>query len=89
MSYWYRDSWSLCHGICGNLWILELVEETLDSVNTSKRMKLLPPRIKLPLQEKVNPGFMSGYGGVLYYLLTKQIQTYSCANMDNVLKKLE
>lgn len=88
MSYWYRDSWSLCHGICGNLWILELVEETLDSVNTSKRMKLLPPRIKLPLQEKVNPGFMSGYGGVLYYLLTKQMWTYNHTNTDNILKKI-
>ena len=25
--YWRRDSWCLCHGICGNLWILEKASE--------------------------------------------------------------
>ena len=27
--YWRRDSWCLCHGICGNLWILEKASEIL------------------------------------------------------------
>lgn len=66
--YWKRDSWSLCHGICGNLWILELAERgrkefsVYDCLNQSEYLKLMP-------QEVLNPGFMNGYGGVVYWLL--------------------
>ena len=59
--YWKRDSWSLCHGICGNLWILNQIDEFTD-ININECIKLLP-------QEILNPGFMNGYGGMIYYYL--------------------
>ena len=69
--YWLRDSWSLCHGICGNLWILEKADREFWHKRTHKKTQLLPCEIQWRLQEKMNPGFMNGYGGVLYYLLSE------------------
>lgn len=69
--YWLRDSWSLCHGICGNLWILEKADREFWQKRTDKREQLLPCEIQWIPQEKMNPGFMNGYGGVLYYLLSE------------------
>lgn len=69
--YWLRDSWSLCHGICGNLWILEKVDREFWHKGIDKREQLLPSEIQWLPQEKMNPGFMNGYGGVLYYLLAE------------------
>lgn len=63
--YWKRDSWSLCHGNSGNLWILELAEQSLWKKNL-KRGNFVDIRL-LP-QERMNPGIMGGYGGVLLYL---------------------
>lgn len=70
--YWKRDSWGLCHGSCGNVWILQrtkkAVEELIgeveipDVLNEGEEISFLP-------QEKLNPGLMNGYGGVLMYLL--------------------
>ena len=67
--YWLRDSWSLCHGICGNLWILEKADREFWRKETDRRKDLLPGEIQWLPQEKMNPGFMNGYGGVLYFLL--------------------
>lgn len=68
--YWLRDSWSLCHGICGNLWILEkagqdnaLFKECLKKIG---KMELLP-------QESMNPGLMNGYGGIIYYFMKSDV----------------
>ena len=69
IKYWQRDSWSLCHGICGNLWILEIVEAKMVVENVNRRTRTIPSLIKLPIQEKMNPGFMNGYGGIIYYFL--------------------
>lgn len=66
-TYWRRDSWSLCHGCCGNLWIMEYVEKKLNkekTFNTDFNMELLP-------QETINPGLFDGYGGILFYLTAK------------------
>lgn len=66
--YWLRDSYCLCHGTCGNLWILKearkIMGEDKETVpyDAADHVRLLP-------QEEINPGFMNGYGGVLYYLL--------------------
>ena len=69
--YWRRDSWCLCHGICGNLWILEKASEVLgdkDEIFSSypawEEVQLLP-------QEKESPGLLNGYGGILLYLVQK------------------
>ena len=62
---WRRDSWSLCHGICGNLWMLGKTEK--ETLWLDEEIRLLP-------QEKINPGLMNGYGGILYYLLKCQIK---------------
>lgn len=71
--YWKRDSWSLCHGSCGNAWILKLAESALgqpageagvpEILADGEQISLLP-------QEKLNPGLMNGYGGMLLYLLS-------------------
>ena len=64
---WVRDSWCLCHGNCGNMWIIEEMKKWKGEemkLNVNYNVKLLP-------QEKLNPGLMSGYGGILYYLLKK------------------
>lgn len=63
--YWKRDSWSLCHGNGGNLWILEIADRILWKTHKKRGnfgdIRLLP-------QERMNPGIMGGYGGVLLYL---------------------
>lgn len=64
--YWKRDSWSLCHGICGNLWILEKCER-----NCSSKWKEYMADFKMLPQELVNPGLMNGYGGCIFYLITR------------------
>lgn len=77
--YWKRDSWSLCHGNCGNLWILELAEhffekegivDHADNFMTEKMKQIcfLDEITYLP-QEILNPGLLNGYGGCLLYLL--------------------
>lgn len=66
--YWKRDSWSLCHGICGNLWILELAENKIKDLDIEKNINVLKDVHLLP-QEMLNPGFMNGYGGIVYCLL--------------------
>ena len=63
--YWKRDSWSLCHGIYGNLMILERV---------TKKVYWPTGNVKLLSQEKINPGLMNGYGGILYFLLKQEIR---------------
>lgn len=67
--YWKRDSWSLCHGISGNLWILWEAERILEP--NAKRYEGICPdeEIEFLPQERMNPGLFNGYGGVLYYLL--------------------
>lgn len=64
--YWKRDSMCLCHGTCGNLWILdralEISGRTGGKQHVAEKLHLLP-------QEKLNPGFMDGYGGILYCML--------------------
>lgn len=67
-TYWKRDSWSLCHGTGGNLWILDIADRVLGK-EQKNRMDMAGFRL-LP-QEKLNPGIMSGYGGILLYLLGK------------------
>ena len=62
--YWKRDSWGLCHGICGNLMILE--KATGKQLWPDGEIRILP-------QEQINPGLMNGYGGILYYLLKQEI----------------
>ena len=64
--YWKRDSWSLCHGIGGNLMILE--RATGKQLWPNGEIQFLP-------QEQINPGLMNGYGGILYYLLKQEIPT--------------
>lgn len=71
--FWKRDSFSLCHGCCGNLWILEIAEQVLTKqgiiAQNDKQKKYENCLIKLLPQEKMNPGFMNGYGGIIYFLL--------------------
>ncbi|MDY4819139.1 MAG: type 2 lanthipeptide synthetase LanM, partial [Bacilli bacterium] len=68
--YWRRDSWTLCHGICGNMWILEETSQekklAIKCINQIKNIKLLP-------QELMNPGLMDGYGGIIYYFIKNDI----------------
>lgn len=67
-TYWKRDSWSLCHGTGGNLWILDIADRVLGKEQKNRmdidEFRLLP-------QERLNPGIMGGYGGILLYLLQK------------------
>ena len=77
--YWRRDSWSLCHGNCGNLWILELAEQYFaeegiiaqkeDFVAEKMKQSCMKENINYLPQELLNPGLMNGYGGILLYLL--------------------
>lgn len=70
--YPYRDSFCLCHGTFGNMWILEEAiksRELLKDTASFCDFYIKPEKIKLLPQEKLNPGLMNGYGGVLYYLL--------------------
>lgn len=74
---WKRDSWCLCHGTYGNLWILECAAEIMGEkleINAPADIKLFP-------QEMMNPGLMNGYGGILYYLLREKT--------DKIVKILE
>lgn len=68
--YWVRDSCSLCHGITGNLWVLEKATRFMRREWEEEVLELgiLP-------YEKVNPGLMNGYGGVLYWLLKRGTET--------------
>ncbi len=71
--YWKRDSWSLCHGSCGNAWILKLAGKALGQPAGEAGMpEILTDREQISLlpQEKLNPGLMNGYGGMLLYLLS-------------------
>lgn len=70
--YWRRDSWCLCHGICGNLWILKKASEILGDEQDEHYNYCSGETVHLLPQEKVNPGLMNGYGGILLYLI--QIQ---------------
>lgn len=67
-TYWKRDSWSLCHGTGGNLWIMDIADRVLGKEQKNRmdidEFQLLP-------QERLNPGIMGGYGGILLYLLKK------------------
>lgn len=60
--YWRRDSWCLCHGICGNLWILEKASEVLGDEEGGFSNYLLEEEVYLLPQEKENPGILNGYG---------------------------
>ena len=55
--YWKRDSWSLCHGTCGNLLILELVGNKLKDWDIENYINI-PQDFNLLPQEMINPGFM-------------------------------
>lgn len=78
-NYWQRDSWCLCHGNCGNLWILELAESFFEKEGiivqkenfVTARMKniCLQKEIRYLPQEILNPGLLNGYGGSLLYFL--------------------
>ena len=70
--YWRRDSWCLCHGICGNLWILEMASEILGGKGETFSNYPACEEIYLLPQEKENPGLLNGYGGILLYLIQKQ-----------------
>lgn len=67
-TYWKRDSWSLCHGTGGNLWILDIADRVLGK---EKKERTDMAGFRLLPQERLNPGIMSGYGGILLYLLGK------------------
>ena len=76
--YWKRDSYCLCHGNCGNFWILEIAQEKMKeygiSVEREWDVELVKDELEeqivylLP-QEQINFGFMNGYGGILYQCL--------------------
>jgi len=59
--YWKRDSWCLCHGICGNLWILEKAEGILEGEKVTYSDYFEREEVHLLPQEKVNPGLLNGY----------------------------
>ena len=69
--YWRRFCWCLCHGICGNLWILEKASEVLGDEEGGFSNYLLEEEVYLLPQEKENPGILNGYGGILLYLIQK------------------
>lgn len=70
--YWRRDSWCLCHGICGNLWILERASEILGEEKAMCSDYPVWDEVHLLPQEKENPGLLNGYGGILLYLIQNQ-----------------
>ena len=73
--YPYRDSFCLCHGTYGNVWILEDALNKCDLIQKGaedEEMILEDMSIKLLPQERLNPGLMNGYGSVLYYLIKRQ-----------------
>ncbi len=88
--YWKRDSWSLCHGNCGNLWMLEQAERFLLQIGILKDdrccvweemfAKCMQNEISYLPQEALNPGLFNGYGGIAYYFLS-----HFCKKISNVL----
>ncbi len=74
--YWLRDSWSICHGNIGNIWILEKVAKLIGAEEDIKKIikskKNLKQNVRLLPQEEINPGLMNGYGGVLLYIYGKE-----------------
>lgn len=91
VQYWARDSWSLCHGICGNLWILEWMEQQEpencgirnDDIMQEAEGILYGDEIRLLPQELINPGMMNGYGGILYFLLHRDAMGNLGVNRKN------
>lgn len=72
--YWRRDSYCLCHGMCGNLWILSIAEQKIKKHGISINLDLAQEKVEMKkisllTQEKMTPGFMNGYGGIIYALL--------------------
>lgn len=67
--YWKRDSWCLCHGKCGNLWILEKAESFYGLEFSGEGERVLGESVRLLPQELINPGWMNGYGGILGYII--------------------
>ena len=68
--YWKRDSYCLCHGTMGNLWILNIAEQKMKQYGILKEEEMVLKeinikRVKLLPQEEINPGFMNGYGGII------------------------
>ena len=55
------------------MWIMEYLNETLGEEMEVKSKIQLGGDFKLLPQERMNPGMMSGYGGILYYFLNKEI----------------
>ena len=74
--YWIRDSWSLCHGNCGNLWILELADDKIKDFEAENYINI-PQGFNLLPQEILNPGFLNGYGGIVYCLVKKHVLNYT------------
>lgn len=69
---WLRDSISLCHGSEGNLWILKDYERRMNV--TSEEIGIPKKSIHEVLpQERLNPSVMNGYGGLLLFLLHKEL----------------
>lgn len=73
---WVRDSWSLCHGNWGNIWMLKKAEEIIRQekiVSWEDGAGNLPELnmevITLLPQEKTNPGLLNGYGVIIQNLL--------------------
>ena len=62
----------MCHGTCGNLWILEKASEVLGDKEGVFNSYLAWEKVQLLPQEKENPGLLNGYGGILLYLVQKQ-----------------
>lgn len=72
VKYWRRDSWSLCHGNCGNLLVLEKAKTFFEECSINEKYIFMKEDITLLPQEKMNPGLFNGYGGIIYYMLKKQ-----------------
>ena len=70
--YWSRDSWSLCHGSCGNVWIMKRTKKIVEKIVNQENLPDVfygQEEISLLTQERLNPGLRNGYGGILLYLL--------------------
>lgn len=72
--FWKRDSYTLCHGICGNIWILEQAAKALGrKVQSQKQLDIVKEQIYQEIyllpQEQNNPSLMNGYGGILYWMM--------------------
>ena len=67
--FWKRDSYCICHGSFGNLWIRNRVKKFLGETEAKCSAYEGCNGIELLQQEKLNPGLFNGYGGILYYLL--------------------